>query len=63
MHQAVPDAQRGGVLALRTVWVNLHSVSLPVLLSAGVTAAGPTAMLWTVAALVGCGVAATRPRR
>lgn len=63
MHQAVPEAQRGGVLALRTLWVNLHSVTLPLVLAAGVTAAGPTAMLLTVAAVVGAGTPATRSRR
>jgi MFS family permease len=63
MHQAVPDAQRGGVLALRTISVNLQAVALPVGLAALTAALGYSAMLWGTAALIGSGGAIAQANR
>jgi MFS family permease len=63
IHQAVDERQRGGVLALRTMWVGLGSVTVPIGLAAAVAAIGPSAMLWAVGAAVAAGSAAARPRR
>ncbi|RPH45245.1 MAG: MFS transporter [Burkholderiales bacterium] len=63
MHQAVEDAQRGSVIALRTMWVNTNAVALPVGLGAALAAFGPSALLWGIAAVIGSGAAAARPRR
>jgi len=59
MHQAVPDGQRGGVLALRSIWVNLNSIAMPLGWAAASGVLGWTAMLWGLAALLGLGTRAT----
>jgi predicted MFS family arabinose efflux permease len=59
MHQAVPDDQRGGVLALRAIWVNLNAIVLPLGWAAASGVFGWTAMLWGLSALLGLGVRAT----
>lgn len=63
MHQAVEDAQRGSVIALRTMWVSANAVALPVVLGTALAAVGPSALLWSIAALIGSGAAAARLRR
>lgn len=63
IHQAVDERHRGGVLALRTMWVGLGSVSVPVGLAAAAAAIGPSAMLWGLGAAVAAGSAAVRSRR
>ncbi len=55
MHQAVDERHRGGVLALRTMWVGLGSVTVPVALAGAAAAIGPAAMLWAVGASVAAG--------
>ena len=60
MHQAVAESERGGVLALRTIWVNVHAIVLPVGLAAAVATVGPSAVLWTIAGVIGTGVRAAR---
>jgi len=61
MHQGVAESERGGVLALRTIWVNVHAIMLPVGLAAALAAVGPSAVLWTIAGVIGAGVRAARP--
>jgi predicted MFS family arabinose efflux permease len=63
MHQAVPDDQRGGVLALRTISVNLQAVALPIGLAAVTAVLGYSAMLWATAALIGSGGAVAQANR
>jgi sugar phosphate permease len=63
MHQAVPDGQRGGVLALRTISVNLQAVALPIGLAAVTAVLGYSAMLWATAALIGSGGAVAQANR
>jgi len=62
MHQAVDERHRGGVLALRTMWVGLGSVTVPVALAGAAAAIGPAAMLWAVGASVAAGSVFTRRR-
>jgi hypothetical protein len=50
------------VLALRTMWVGLGSVTVPVALAGAAAAIGPAAMLWAVGASVATGSVFTRRR-
>lgn len=63
IHQGVDERQRGGVLALRTMWVGLGSVVVPVGLAGATAAIGTSAMLWVAGATVAAGSAAARSRR
>jgi hypothetical protein len=62
MHQAVDERHRGGVLALRTMWDGLGSVTVPVVLAGAAAALGPAGMLWAVGASVAAGSVFTRRR-
>ena len=60
MHQAVPERQRGGMLALRTIWISVGAIGLPLGVAAAGAAVGWNAVLWTLAAAIGGGSRAAR---
>jgi len=63
LHRAVPEGQRGGVLALRTMWINGAAMGMPIGFAAGAAAVGWTTMLWLLAAAIGGGSRAARGHR
>jgi len=63
LHRAVPDGQRGGVLALRTMWINLAAMGMPIGFAAGAAVVGWTPTLWLLAAAIGGGTRAARAPR
>lgn len=60
MHQAVPERERGGVIALRTIWISLGAIGFPMGLAVAGAAVGWPAVLWTLAAAIGGGSRAAR---
>jgi predicted MFS family arabinose efflux permease len=61
MHQAVDEHQRGGVIALRTIWSHGHAVALPVVFASSAAVVGSSVVLWVLAGLIASGAAVTRP--
>jgi MFS family permease len=60
MHQAVPERQRGGMFALRTIWINLGAIGMPLGFAAAGAAVGWSTVLWALAAAIGGGSRAAR---
>ena len=63
MHQAVDEHQRGGVIALRTIWSHSHAVVLPMVFASSAAAVGSSVVLWVLAGLIASGASVTRAGR
>jgi MFS family permease len=63
LHQAVDEDRRGSMLALRSMWINLQAVGLPVLFASAASTFGWAAVFWVCAGALVSGTRAVPDRR
>lgn len=56
LHQITPEHRHGEAVGMRMLVINASSVAMPMLFGSAGAAIGISAVFWTVAATVGCGV-------
>ena len=56
LHQITPEHRHGDAIGMRMLVINASSVAMPMLFGSAGAAIGVSAVFWTVAAAVGCGV-------
>jgi predicted MFS family arabinose efflux permease len=56
LHQITPEHRHGEAVGMRMLVINASSVAMPMLFGTAGAAVGVSAVFWTVAAAVGCGV-------
>jgi len=56
LHQITPEHRHGEAVGMRMLVINASSVAMPVLFGTAGAIVGVSAVFWTVAATVGCGV-------
>jgi MFS family permease len=56
LHQITPEHRHGEAVGMRMLVINASSVAMPMLFGSAGALVGVSAVFWTVAATVGCGV-------
>ena len=56
LHQITPEHRHGEAVGMRMLVINASSVAMPMLFGSAGAAVGVSAVFWTVAATVGCGI-------